>query len=262
MRIAALSSSKDPLFKKLRSLRTADGRRSAGEFLLEDEEAIEAALASGLEPTTLLATEAYLEAAPGWLSGLERTVLRVSPGLMHKLFPTGKQPALVAALPTLPRPLAEAGSGPRWLVLEDIQDAGNLGTIVRTAAGLGVPDVVWLDSERTDPHKRVAVRASMGARFRVRLWQASLADLTDHLGRHGIALLCTTPRGPERLQQASPAGPWALAVGNETDGASEALQQAAAQCVRLDMSHDTESLNAAVFTGIALYALTAGAGAG
>lgn len=255
MRLVTLASSKTPLFKRLRALRTADGRKQQREVLLEEEDAVRAALQSGRDPTALVATDTWLQQAPDWLADYAGTVQQVSGGLMHKLFPTGRTPGVVCALPWLEQPLSDAPACQRLLVLEHIQDGGNLGTILRTAAGLGVRDVVLLESDVTDLYNRVAVRASMGAMFRLRLWSADLTGLARYCEQHGVALLCTTPRGDIELSPR--AGAWALAVGNETQGASADLLERSDVALRIEMAADTESLNVAVATGIALYALTA-----
>lgn len=256
MRVVPLRSIKDPLFKHLRELRTAQGRAASGSFLIEDADAARAAQDAGCEMRGWLASESLLAEPPAWLAALPTTVHSAHAGLLRKLFPTGKAPELVAECAQLSRPIDALAAARRVLVLEDIQDAGNLGSMLRTAEGLGVRDVVVLRSEVTDLYNRVAVRASMGSLFRLRLFDTTLEELMGRLTRLGMALVVTTPHTTTRLDALPRAEALALAVGNETHGASEALLLAASLRARIEMASEVESLNVGAACAIALYELS------
>jgi TrmH family RNA methyltransferase len=143
----------------------------------------------------------------------------------------------------------------RLLVLDAIQDPGNAGTLVRTAAALGVSAVVALPGT-ADLWNAKSVRSGVGAHFRIPAMHASYEELKDFLAAHEIALWGADAGGdavdsaiaPERL---------ALAVGNEGAGLSAGMRALAKKIVGLPMSAEVESLNVSVAAGIMLWTLRA-----
>lgn len=141
----------------------------------------------------------------------------------------------------------------RLLVLDAIQDPGNVGVLIRTAAALGATAVVALPGT-VDVWNAKVVRSAAGTHFRFPAVEATVAELHDYLNRHGVALWGTDASGspidslraPERL---------AIAVGNEGAGLSGALRERCSTVVSLPMAPDVESYNVAVAAGITLYAL-------
>lgn len=255
MRAVPLRSSKDALFKSIRTLRSQEGRVREGAFLIEDEVGVRVALAHGADVRTLLAHEDCIATPPEWLAAQERTVHALGHGLVHKLFPTGKKPQVVAVCGRLDKPLDGLGAARRVLVLEDIQDAGNLGSMLRTTEGLGVHDVIVLESDVTDLYSRVAVRASMGSLFRLRLWHATREQLRSHCDTHALRLVVTTPHTERGLDAVDRGQALAIVVGNETAGVSEALASLAHERVRIPMAGEVESLNVGAACAICLHAL-------
>jgi len=140
----------------------------------------------------------------------------------------------------------------RLLILDGVQDPGNVGTILRTAAALGVTATIALPGT-VDLWNPKVVRGAMGAHFRHYAFHAPLDTLETYLTTQSVTLWATDTQGvpidttptPNRL---------AIAVGNEGAGISPALSRHATQTVALPIAH-VESLNVAVATGIFLYVL-------
>ena len=145
------------------------------------------------------------------------------------------------------------GSRCRLLVLDRIQDPGNVGTIVRTAAGLGATATVALPGT-VDLWNPKVIRSSMGAQFNYSAIQAELPELLAFLGREKIVLWATAAGG-ELLDPSKAPGRLAIAVGNEGAGLSSEVSAGAERTVSLPISAHVESLNVAVATGIILYEL-------
>ncbi len=149
-------------------------------------------------------------------------------------------------------PLTESA---RLLVLDAIQDPGNVGTLVRTAAALGAAAVIGLPGS-ADFWNAKAVRSGAGAHFRLPAVHASPDELLEFLGVNKISLwgadaggeVVDTVKAPRRL---------ALAVGNEGAGLSVRMREACDKIVALPMTPGVESLNVAVAAGIMLWALRA-----
>jgi RNA methyltransferase, TrmH family len=146
-----------------------------------------------------------------------------------------------------------AAEGPlRLLVLDGVQDPGNVGTMLRTAAALGVTATVALPGT-VDLWNAKVVRSAMGAHFRHYAFHASLDDLEAYLLAQGVTLWATDTQGVPVEMLAAP-DRLAIAVGNEGAGVSPALARGAAQTVALPTGQ-VESLNVAVATGVFLYVL-------
>jgi TrmH family RNA methyltransferase len=143
----------------------------------------------------------------------------------------------------------------RILVLDAIQDPGNAGTLVRTAAALGAATIVALPGT-ADLWNAKAVRSGVGAHFRVPAVHASPDELTALLGAHHIVLWGADAGGEAIDGLAAPAR-LAIAVGNEGAGLGAAVRAASAKIVGLPMRGAVESLNVSVAAGIMLWALRA-----
>jgi tRNA G18 (ribose-2'-O)-methylase SpoU len=149
-------------------------------------------------------------------------------------------------------------SGSRFVVLEAINDFENLGSIFRNCAAFGV-DGVLLDPRCADPLYRRSVRVSMGNVFSVDFavlpqpWPDSLQLLTDR----GIQLLALTPRPAARpVSQLVPPDRWAVLLGAEGPGLTEATLARADSWVRIPMAAGVDSLNVATAGAVALAQLT------
>ncbi len=167
-----------------------------------------------------------------------------------------EQPQGVLAIADVPTQSLDAftlTSPFRLAVLDGIQDPGNVGTIVRTAAALGAAGVVALPGT-ADLWSAKAVRSAVGAQFRRPAVHAHPDELFDFLQTHDIALWATAADGAD-VATATPPARLALALGNEGAGVTPEVRARCAATVALPMSSGVESLNVAVAAGITLYAL-------
>jgi RNA methyltransferase, TrmH family len=145
------------------------------------------------------------------------------------------------------------GSALRVLVLDAVQDPGNVGTIIRTAAALGADATVVLPGT-VDPWNAKVVRSAMGAGFHHRVLTSSLEELSAFLSDRNIELWGADAAGEPVGTTPAPAR-LALAVGNEGAGLSSSIRERAARLVSLPISPAVESLNVSVATGILLHEL-------
>ena len=136
------------------------------------------------------------------------------------------------------------------MLLDGIQDAGNVGAILRSAAAFGLRHVV-LGRGCADPWSPKALRAAMGAHFALQI--AAAADLVAALQRFGGRAACTVPRGGTPLAQADLGGRMAWLFGAEGQGVSEGLARHAALRITIPMARGTESLNVAAAAAICFY---------
>lgn len=141
----------------------------------------------------------------------------------------------------------------RLLVLDAVQDPGNVGTILRTAAALAADATVALPGT-VDLWNAKVVRGAMGASFRHPAFHVAHDELFAFLDRENADLWGADTAG-ESLNAAAPPERLALAVGNEGAGLSSSVRARAVRLVSLPISSDVESLNVSVAAGILLYQL-------
>ena len=139
------------------------------------------------------------------------------------------------------------------LIVDGIQDPGNLGSILRTALASGVR-YVCLTPGTVDLYNPKVLRSTMGAIFfLVLLPDQQPEDILSFCQDRGLSVFMGDIQGSSVYHTKLTAGPLALVVGNEGNGPSSSFRSADVQCVTIPMSHDVESLNVAIATGILLY---------
>ncbi len=263
VRARELTSTQNPMVKLMRSLYTRRGRDKTGLVPVEGSRFVnEALLAARRGVTTIEALfyeagfdekgpqqQALLEAA----GACARQIFRCSPSLFRVLTHT-ETPQGIAAAVTRPVFPHEPSSGREfYLVIDRMQDPGNMGTIIRTAAAAGVDGVLCLKGT-VDPFNPKTLRATMGAVFRIPItFYDSPQDLLDELFRWGCRLIAADVDGDQYHFQADYSGSIAVIVGNEGQGIDPSLLSAAAIKVRIPLASGVESLNAAVACGVLLY---------
>ena len=142
---------------------------------------------------------------------------------------------------------------PFLMILEDLQDPGNVGTIIRTAEGAGA-DAVILTRGSVDITNPKVIRATMGSIYRVPvLYTEEVLSLAEELIGRGIVIFAAHLRGRMDYYEADYTGGTAFLIGNEGAGLTEAAAEAADRLIRIPMEGQLESLNAAMAAGILMY---------
>jgi TrmH family RNA methyltransferase len=152
-----------------------------------------------------------------------------------------------------PAPSGELPAAGPLLVLDAVQDPGNVGTLIRAAAAFGVPEVVVLDGT-VDPYNAKAVRAAAGALFRTGVRRGRWDELAPALQARG-PLLVADMHGSD-VRRLRPPPSWSLVIGGEGAGPRAEVRAAATARVAIPMPGGAESLNAGVAGSILLYVLT------
>lgn len=149
----------------------------------------------------------------------------------------------------------DSGDPLHLLVLDGVQDPGNLGALIRAAAAFGLNGVVTLPGT-VDPWNSKAVRSSAGACFSIPIVRCEVEELRGWSEPRGVPLVVADMDGAPVSQGLDT--PWALVIGSEADGVSPAVREAARSAIAVPISGPVESLNAAVAGGILMFALTRG----
>lgn len=249
---------------KLLTLAHDLGRRKAREkqslFVAEGVRSVEELVRSGLTIRGALVAPQLATAPRGQAlrkslddSGIE--VAEVSEKDFRSAAETESPQGVIAIgeIPTRSLDTLEIAAVCRLLLLDGVQDPGNVGTILRTAAALGATATIALPGT-VDLWNPKVIRSSMGAQFRHPAFHATQDDVLMFLDRSKI-VLWAADAGGNALDRAGAPPRLAIAVGNEGSGLSEAIRAKAQRTVSLPISAGVESLNVAVAAGIILYEL-------
>ncbi len=221
-------------------------RRTCGEFLCEGPKLLEEAVRWGFEPRCILATDPAV--LHHW-EGTAKTAL-VDRELLAYAADTETPQGVVfsCAIPEEVRRLP----GERLLVLDGVQDPGNVGTILRTADAFGADGVVLL-SGCADPWSPKVVRSTMGACFRLPVLSCTLEELMVLLGEKKIPLYATALREDTVDIRDADLTKAAVVIGSEGRGVSDAVLERCEKTLKIPMRDRCESLNAAMAAGIVLW---------
>lgn len=231
--------------KKLASNRKY--RRETGEFLCEGPKMWAEAVEHGWVISTLLTSEEdFLRQNEGMAA---RSVL-VSSELLAYAADT-ETPQKMIFTCRIPEP-PEALSGERFLVLDGVQDPGNVGTIWRTADAFACDGLVLL-SGCADPYSPKTVRASMGAVFRCKVWTCTAQQLTETLHKSNLPLYGAALRDDTLDARDVDYSRAALAIGSEGRGLTEEVLSLCDKTIRIPMAPQCESLNAAIAATVLLW---------
>lgn len=231
-----ITSASNPRLKLVRKLASGRQRAKLGLFACEGEDLVAAGLAAGIRPVEVLVDAER----PVEVEGLEAAE-EVEPGLLAELSSLAHPPRIVAVFRRADLPREPAA--PTGLALWHVGDPGNVGTLVRTADALG-PSFVALSEGCADPTSPKALRASMGAIFRVP------TGSFDDAPRPWIGLV---PRGGKALADTELGERATFVLGAEREGLPEDVASSCDLLASIPLAEGAESLNVAAAGAIALY---------
>jgi len=263
--VQLITSRENALISRLRRLAQEPlAYRKQAEVWLEGDHLCRAALARGLRPAmAVVADSAWIGEHGQGQGGEERAELAtrlarqaarvtVVPESLWKVFTGLESPARIGYLLPLDGEQALAGqvlANVPSVVLDRLQDAGNVGSILRSAAALGVKQVLALKGTAGLWSPKV-LRAGMGAHFGLNLVEQLSVEELDAAG---VPLIATSSHTEHELHSVSLPEPCAWVMGHEGQGVSEALMARCALSVRIPQPGGEESLNVASATAICLY---------
>ena len=240
-----MTSKNNPLIKETAALKDKKARKEQGMFLVEGKKMAKECLSSGFVIDKVFVVEDYADELPF----SEDVIVRVSEEVLRHLSDEKTPQGIVCRVKIPALPLS-APKG-KCLLLDGVADPGNVGTIIRTANAAGYEEV-YLTETCADPYSPKSVRASMSGIFFTHIYRATRAEILSALD--GVAIV-VADMGGENVFSFAPPQQFALAIGNEANGISEEVFQAATHTVKIPMRATQESLNAAISAGIIMYVL-------
>lgn len=238
------TSTQNNKIKELKKLNNKKYRDLNDKFLIEGEHLIEEAYHAGyLE-------EIYL---------LEGTTISLD---VPKFLVTQSVMKFISELETVPKMIGVCKKidkynelGNSVLILDNIQDPGNLGTIIRSSVAFKIDSII-VSSDTVDMYNSKVIRASQGMIFHTNIVKKDLELEIPYLKQNGYRIYATNVKNGKELKNIEKCEKFAIIMGNEGAGVKEAIASLADEYLYISMSKDCESLNVAVATSIILYELS------
>jgi len=267
-----ITSPANPRIRQVQALQTTRGRKKHGLFLMEGPHLLEALLDANVLPEEIYYQPEALRHTAGGRALLHRLLhipalaahqlIEVSERVMDAISEVQAAQGVVSVLPQGifdPTRLQERRSKmprPALLILDDIADPGNLGTILRTALAADVQSVL-LTSNCVDYYSPKVIRAAAGAHIALPVetdmaWSAIAQRIVQHCSQTSRVLLAEA-RSPDLYYEQDLTRPFALIIGNEAHGPSQEARALMTLAVSIPLANGVESLNAAMAAGIILY---------
>lgn len=237
-----ITSKSNPLVKKYASLKEKKFRKEYSLFLVEGYKMVKEVLNSPYSVEDVIVSSDY--SGEKYVSD----AIEVSPQVFSYLSDE-RTPQGILAVVRIPENRLSAPKS-SCLLLDQIQDPGNMGTIIRTANAAGYREIYLIGC--TDPYSPKSVRSAMSGLFFTNLYFGERKEVLSALKEYEI--LCADMDG-ENIFTFQVPEKFALAIGNEGNGISKEVFSSASHTVRIPMESTAESLNAGVSAGIAMYVL-------
>ena len=245
----------NPNVKRIAKLTRRDQAKKDGLIYLEGTRLCEEALASGQTAAEVIVSEDRTGWADEFTPGIEPLVL--SKSVFQKISQTVNPQgvALVIKEPQVNNEIPFRNGGKDiYVVLENTQDPGNLGTIIRTADAFGLTAVI-VSPTTCDPYNDKVIRATMGSIWHIPIVRKTMDECFSFFDKAGIDTLAMHLKGNE-LGQSDLKLPCAYFIGNEGDGLTDETTAKCSRLVKIPMKGKAESLNAAVAATVIGYELS------
>ncbi|AIC95237.1 TrmH family RNA methyltransferase [Shouchella lehensis] len=242
-----IESTKNERVKAWKKLHTKKGREQTGSFLIEGDHLVDEALAASVVIETIITTRKE------YVATFSGSIYYVTQAVMAELSMTETPPGIIAVCQKriMKQPTSLDGV---YVLLDGVQDPGNVGTIIRTALALHASGVI-LGKGTVDLYNDKVIRSTQGALFHLPIYTGDLHQWVEMFKEEAVPVIGTalTNASPINRGQTYPA--FALLVGNEGEGVQPSLLAQTTENVYIPINHDSESLNVGIATGILLFSL-------
>ena len=243
-----ITSKANSVVKNAKKLHQKKYRKTA--YLIEGWHLFEEAVQAGVTIEKIFALESYRDQ----LAAFPQTVW-VSEDILLDLADSQTPQGIVAVVQKEEVGQVDLSQG-KFLFLEDVQDPGNVGTIIRTADAAGFTGVI-VSEKSADIYSLKTLRSMQGSHFHLPIYRMSSQRLLEEAKKVGIPVLATTlSKDSVDYRELPPIENFVLVMGNEGQGISSLMAESADQLVHISMKGQAESLNVAVAAGILIFHLS------
>ena len=239
-----ITSVDNKMIKKYASLKTSKGRKEEGLFLVEGAHMCYEANKSGLLARLIVLENTEISFS---YSG---EITYVTPNVLKKVSSLSNPTNVIGVCKIIDN---KEIIGNHILILDDIQDPGNIGTIIRSSKAFNV-DTIILSTNSVDIYNDKVLRSTQGMIFNMNIVYGDLMEIIPSLRDNGYNILGTNVNNGEDARNIKDSK-YALIMGNEGNGVSEEIQSLCDKNLYIKMNSECESLNVAVATSILLYEL-------
>ena len=240
-----ITSKANSVVKNAKKLHQKKYRKSA--YLIEGWHLFEEAVQAGVTIEKIFALESYRDQ----LAAFPQTIW-VSEEILLDLADTQTPQGIVAVIQKEEVGLPNLHQG-KYLFLEDVQDPGNVGTMIRTADAAGFTGVIVSDKS-ADIYSLKTLRSMQGSHFHLPIYRLPVATFVEEAKKSNLPLLATTlSRESKDYRELSSLENFVLVMGNEGQGISSVMAESADQLVHIGMKGRAESLNVAIAAGILMF---------
>ena len=237
-----ITSVNNQYIKDLSLLKNKKNRILENKYIVEGYHLVEEAYKAGVLKEVLTTDENITFDVP--------TIL-VTDAIISKLSST-KEPQGIIGIVEMKKPLWQSYS--KYLILDDVSDPGNLGTIIRSIAALGIEAII-VSLDTVDEYNDKVLRATQGAIFKIPIFRMNLSDAISKLKEDDIKIIVTSLQNSSDLKTIKKPNKFGIILGNEAKGVHPEYLDLADEIVRIEMQNDVESLNVAMSAGIIIYYL-------
>lgn len=253
-----ITSAQNTQYKQWKKLLSRKGRKAFNQFIIEGEHLIQMALEQQtFRIEALLVKQEEVHPLLEQASAQDIKVFHLDKGLFQELMTTQtpQDIAAVVHMPEFPAPGEMLSEWRKILLIDRVQDPGNLGTIIRTADAAGI-DAIVCQPGTVDLFNDKTVRSTQGSLFHLPIYYLELTHLLEQLQQHGWFVIGTSlHQAVEHYDLTLPSSRpgVALIVGNEGEGVAQPLLEKTDINIKIPIFGQAESLNVAIATGIVLY---------
>ncbi|VGO12868.1 23S rRNA (uridine(2479)-2'-O)-methyltransferase [Pontiella desulfatans] len=252
--IREITSSTNPLVKELRALASSKkARQESGTFIIEGWRGIKTLLEHESRGYTL----EQLVVSSGWDSTAQLPeaieTIQLPEHLFEKVSDVRNAQGILGVVRHTPYPFEFFPDTGNYLLLDNLRDPGNLGTLIRSAVGAGF-DGILLYGDCVEPFNPKVIRSTMGTFAFSNLWHIGDKEVSELL-EHGYDLCVTTGLGGNSLYETAFGRKNVLVIGSEAHGVSGNLMQRATRKITIPLAKECESLNAAIAGSVCMFHL-------
>lgn len=241
-----ITSVNNELIKETAKLLNKKYREESRLFLIEGEKAVQEAISSNLDIEKIFVLDGHSKFP-------NHNVIETTEAVLSKISDAKSAPKIIAVAKQLKQDFSEIINLKKVILLEDIKDAGNLGTIIRTATAFNI-DAIVLFGDTIDLYNPKCVRSAVG-----NLWKTPIFEIKDFsiLQKHfeSYERIATLPKSDNSvwLNDYIPGNKTLIMFGSEANGLSDKLKNFATKNVTIEMATNVESLNLSISAGLFMY---------
>ncbi|MBS4194946.1 TrmH family RNA methyltransferase [Lederbergia citri] len=246
-----IQSTKNSRVKEWKKLLSKKDRDLTGKYIIEGEHLIEEALRTN--DVIEIMIQENIQMPDTWIMKNSPSVTMITADI-SKIISDTKTPQGVFAVCRKNEPIIDLTKQIKFLLLDGVQDPGNIGTMIRTADAAGI-DVVIMGEGSGDIYNPKVIRSAQGSHFHLPIVTGDLHTWIETFKKSGIPVFGTSLEGAVSYKEVSPTDSFALIVGNEGAGVAREILNKTDKNLFIPIFGKSESLNVAVAAGILLYYL-------